>query len=229
MSALRIEHLNFSHPKHSVFDDVSISFDNPGFSVILGKNGIGKSTLLDLISHLEKPNSGQFSGFPPANQMMYVFQSIAYSPDTTGGQLLSMYQEMNRPNPDFSTDDDFYLTVIKPLLDRQLQVMSGGELTVMFVYASAAIDKALYLFDEPLSGVDPQNQTHIVNILNRLSQQKPVIVTSHTVVPFQDTAAHFKFLTPAGPAASHTYAELTHGVDTATDLDIFLGLSEPSV
>ncbi|KRM71807.1 ATP-binding cassette domain-containing protein [Lacticaseibacillus brantae] len=226
MSQLTIEHLNFSHPKHPVFDDVSISFENPGLSVILGKNGIGKSTLLDLISHLEKPTSGDFAGFPPAKDMMYVFQSIAYSPDTTGAQLMAMYQQMNHPNPDFTTDDDFYKTVITPLLDRQLDVLSGGELTVMFVYASAAIDKALYLFDEPLSGVDPQNQTHIVSILDRLGQHKPVIVTSHIVVPFQETSANFKFLTPAGPAVSHTYAELTHGGDTATDLDIFLGLSE---
>lgn len=69
-----------------------------------------------------------------------------------------MYTAMNHKNPAFSNDDSFFVDVITPLLSRKLGALSGGELTLLFVYASAAIDKALYLFDEPLASVDPENQ-----------------------------------------------------------------------
>ncbi|WP_054777249.1 hypothetical protein [Lacticaseibacillus saniviri] len=61
----------------------------------------------------------------------------------------------------------------------------------------------------------------IVTILDQLSAVKPVIVTSHSILPFQDTSAIFKYLTPTGTAFSGTYAELTASQDHLTDFDIF--------
>lgn len=231
MSTLTIENLTFNYEHHRVFDQASLSFDNPGLSVVLGKNGIGKSTLFDIISGLVKADSGQRHGFPAPKDMMYVFQDIPYTANITGAELLDMYTAMNHKNPAFSNDDSFFVDVITPLLSRKLGALSGGELTLLFVYASAAIDKALYLFDEPLASVDPENQKMIVTILDQLSAVKPVIVTSHSILPFQDTSAIFKYLTPTGTAFSGTYAELTASQDHLTDFDIFLELAhqdEPS-
>ena len=123
---------------------------------------------------------------------------------------------------------EFYEENIVPLLDIELGNLSGGETKLIFTYASAMVLKSLYLFDEPLSGVDVENQIKIVNLLESLGQKVPVITTSHELDPFKNTNSTLKYASRASPKKflfSGNYNQLIKKYGS-TSKEAFLNLTQ---
>lgn len=198
-------------------------------NVIIGKNGIGKTTMLDAISGLIKLKKGSITGLPKQKDIMYVIQSIPFFDEVTVKQLIQMYDSFGRKRSyeiiNDSGSEDFYNSNIKPLLSSTLGVLSGGEKKLVFDYASAMVLKSLYLFDEPLSGVDIENQKKIVKMLENFALFFPVIITSHDIEPFKDINCTLKYITPTKFLFSGSYDNLMEEAG-GTSESAFLNLTQ---
>ncbi|MDO4489084.1 MAG: ATP-binding cassette domain-containing protein [Eubacteriales bacterium] len=64
MSDIRFEKVNKSFGENKVLDDLSIVFEEGKTTVLMGQSGIGKTTILNLIMRLMKPDSGTITGVP---------------------------------------------------------------------------------------------------------------------------------------------------------------------
>lgn len=219
-----------------VYDDNKVIFKNfngeielNNLNVIIGKNGIGKTTMLDAISGLIKPKNGSIIGRPKQKDIMYVIQSIPFFEGVTVKQLIKMYdsfgQETSFETANISGSKDFYNKNIKPLISSTLGVLSGGEKKLVFDYASAMVLKSLYLFDEPLSGVDIENQEKIVKLLESFAISFPVIITSHEIDPFKNINCTLKYITPSGFLFSGSYDQLMEDAG-GTSESAFLNLTQ---
>ena len=165
---IKFSNITVSYDDKKIFDNFDGKFSFNNLNVLIGKNGIGKSTLLDVISGLKKADSGTLVGIPKPQKIMYMFQTTPFNTNISVQQLLYMYNSFSKVSS-FKVYDinikEFYEENIVPLLDIELGNLSGGETKLIFTYASAMVLKSLYLFDEPLSGVDVENQIKIVNLL----------------------------------------------------------------
>ena len=56
---IKIENLEFNYSKHQVFKDINLTLEEGKIYGLLGKNGVGKTTLMKIIAGLPKSNNGK--------------------------------------------------------------------------------------------------------------------------------------------------------------------------
>ncbi|KRL82700.1 ATP-binding cassette domain-containing protein [Lactobacillus ultunensis] len=226
---IELKKVTVSYSKNKIFKNFSGKISCNNLIVLMGKNGVGKSTLLDIISGLKKIDSGSLYGIPPTKKIMYMFQSTPFYSNVKVKQMLRMYKTFGRITSfekyKISEINEFFDKNIEPLLNKSLGDLSGGETKLVFTYASAMVLKSLYLFDEPLSGVDPENRIKIINLLEDLGRKVPIIITAHEILPFKDIDCTLKYLSSNRFLFSGSYAQLIKNYG-ATSEEAFLNLTQ---
>ena len=211
---IELKNITTGYSKNNVFENFSGKISCNNLVVLMGKNGVGKSTLLDVISGLKKIDSGSLYGIPSTKEIMYMFQSTPFYSDVTVKQMIDMYKSFGKTTSfekyKIIKIKNFFDENINPLLNQSLGDLSGGEAKLVFTYASAMVPKSLYLFDEPLSGVDPENRIKII---------------SHEILPFKNINCTLKYLSTHRFIFSGSYAQLTKKYG-ATPEEAFLNLTQ---
>lgn len=226
---IELKNVTVSYSNNKILENFSGTISSDNLVVLMGKNGVGKSTLLDVISGLKKIDSGSLSGIPPTKEIMYMFQSTTFYSNVKVKQMIDMYKSFGTTTSfekyKISQIKEFFDENIAPLLSKSLGDLSRGETKLVFTYASTMVLKSLYLFDEPLSGVDPENRIKIIKLLEEVGQKVPVIITSHEILPFKNINCTLKYLSPDRFIFSGSYAQLIqdHG---ATAEEAFLNLTQ---
>ncbi|MGB1461044.1 MAG: ribosome biogenesis/translation initiation ATPase RLI [Candidatus Thalassarchaeaceae archaeon] len=168
---------------------------------ILGPNGIGKSTAINLLSGTFKPNLGDWSNsspewdeiistFPRGELRDYLAMvstgevSIAVKPqyidklprifDGEVRELLARVDDRGEMK------NYTELMGISHILDRKLGDLSGGELQRVAICATLLKEADVYFFDEPSSYLDIYERMRMVGVVRRLAEKgKRVLVVEH--------------------------------------------------
>jgi ABC-type sugar transport system ATPase subunit len=167
MAAITLEHVSRIFPGgHAGVRDVSLEIPDGELVVLVGPSGSGKSTLLRLIAGLEAPSSGRIlldgrdvTEMPPQQRdLAMVFQSYALYPHKTVRENLGFGLRMRKvPAADISTRVQRVAASlqIQELLDRRPSQLSGGQRQRVALGRAIVRDAKAFLFDEPLSNLDP--------------------------------------------------------------------------
>lgn len=174
---------------------------------ILGKNGIGKSTSLKILSRKEKPNFGDFTNktMPKdifkGSELLTYFEKlpnmkISIKPQNIFSlmqfgkvkDLLDKTVESVKDLDDMKESVKLKETIIKELkinkfLGKECSNLSGGELQKVAL-AVACIKKAdIYFFDEPLAYLDIVERIRVSNFIRKLSQGgAAVVIVEHDLI-----------------------------------------------
>ncbi|MDH5690130.1 MAG: ribosome biogenesis/translation initiation ATPase RLI [Candidatus Bathyarchaeota archaeon] len=167
---------------------------------LLGQNGIGKTTALHILSGEIKPNLGKYGEPPEWTQLIQHFRGstlqeyfqrlsegnmkVVHKPQYVDrisrvvsgkvGELLEKVDERNRLG---QLTEKLQLETI---WNRNLKVLSGGELQRVAVAASICREADVYLFDEPASYLDVKQRLQVAKAIRTLKQDgKTVIVAEH--------------------------------------------------
>jgi molybdate transport system ATP-binding protein len=166
--------------------DVSATLSG-GATALYGPSGAGKTTLLELIAGIRRPRSGfiEINGrvmndtgtfVPPRERRVgYVPQDDALFPHLTVRRNVFYGGDSN-------ADDVIDALEIKPLLDRGVQRLSGGERKRVALARALVTRPDVLLLDEPLAGVDLPLRDRVLEYLLRVRDQFPiptVYVTHH--------------------------------------------------
>ena len=174
MPSLSLSHVTFAWPDgRAVFTDLTFT-PPPGFSGVVGRNGIGKSTLLRLCTGELTPTTGTATR-PP--DLAYVPQGVTLATDATVAQALGIADAVAslRAIEAGSTDQAHYDAVgddwaveeraaamIAALglpamsLDRTVGEVSGGESMLLAVGAALLARPSTLLLDEPTNNLDAE-------------------------------------------------------------------------
>ncbi len=170
---LKIENITFCYGEKSVFENFSLDLPDDGVTAIYGESGCGKTTLLRLISGLEKPQSGSIE-LP--KDIAFMFQENRLLPCLdVSGQLTAVLPK--------GTDITKYLRAVE-LEDEahtQIEKLSGGmkrrvSLARCLAFTEAC-HKSLVLLDEPFTGIDSERVMRIMKFIRAL--KIPVIYSAH--------------------------------------------------
>jgi ATP-binding cassette, sub-family E, member 1 len=167
---------------------------------LLGRNGIGKSTIVNILSGSIKPNFGNYNDKVTYDQVLKNFQGtelkmhfekiangtmrasikpqlVYLIPKTfkgTAEELLNKYDE--RKQAEILVED----LGLKNVLDRNVNELSGGELQRLAVAVAAAKDADYYFFDEPSSYNDIYQRLAVAKVIQNLAGEgKSVMVVEH--------------------------------------------------
>jgi putative ABC transport system ATP-binding protein len=199
MSIFKIEDLCYSYDggKNMVLNKINYSFEKSNTYAIVGKSGTGKTTLLSLMSGLDKPTSGKVlyndKDITKIDEDIYrsrhigvVFQSFNLLPHLTALEnvILSMdvsgIKIKNKKEKALEILADVGLNEEKA--NRRVLRLSGGEQQRVAIARALSYDPEVILADEPTGNLDSHTEKQIVDIFNDLAVKKGkcVIIVTHS-------------------------------------------------
>lgn len=186
MELLECKNLFKNFDEKQVLKDINLTVGRGKIIGLLGKNGMGKTTLLKLINDLLTPTSGEvlINGIAPGIESKKI---ISYLPEKT-------YLDMNMTiNEAIKYFDEFYenfnVEKAKKLLkdldlninDRLSKISKGMQEKLQLILVMSR-DAELYILDEPLGGVDPATRDYILDtILSNFKEGSSVIISTHLI------------------------------------------------
>jgi ATP-binding cassette subfamily E protein 1 len=167
---------------------------------MVGKNGVGKSTALNILAGSLKPNMGLYDNPPSWEEIIDQFQgtelrshfeaiangtlrvsikpqAVYMIPKVWSGTVRTLLEKTAGSTRDVSEiAESLYL---KESLDRNVAELSGGELQRTAVAVTTLKDADLYLFDEPSSYNDVFQRMNVSKTISELTKKASVILVEH--------------------------------------------------
>ncbi|MEZ5713764.1 MAG: molybdenum ABC transporter ATP-binding protein [Paracoccaceae bacterium] len=195
----------------------------PGLTVLFGRSGSGKTTVVNAVAGLLRPDAGRITSedtvlfdsaarvsLPPRHRRLgYIFQEGRLFPHLTVRQNLA-YGRWFAPRtaPRESLDDVVEMLGIGHLLARRPAQLSGGEKARVAIGRALLAAPRLILADEPLAALDEPRKAEILPYFERLRDEVavPILYVSHSAAEVARLATTVVVLedgrvTHQGPAA----------------------------
>jgi len=207
---------------------------------LIGQNGIGKSTMLNILSGELRMNLGRFEDEVPSDDFIINYfkgselqqyfkelftkkskivhkpQNITLIPKHVSGKVFNLLKK--------NDINDRLDTIVKQLnlneiLDRSVSVLSGGELQRVAIAAAYLKDADVYLIDEPSSYLDVSERINMAKLIRTLTDNdKTVVVVEHDLA-ILDYLSDYISLLYGIPGA---YGIISHPQGVRVGINIYL-------
>ncbi|EOV9547132.1 ABC transporter ATP-binding protein [Cronobacter sakazakii] len=187
--------------------DLSLTFAEGAFSVLIGTSGSGKSTTLKMINRLVEHDAGeirfageeirQFSPEALRQRMGYAIQSVGLFPHWTVAQnVATVPQLLKWPKARIQARVDELLALLglapDAFRDRYPHQLSGGQQQRVGVARALAADPEVLLMDEPFGALDPVTRSALQQEMRRIHQLlgRTIVLVTHDIDEALGLAEH---------------------------------------
>jgi len=167
----------FKHQK-SILENIDIQINKNDFITIIGPNGAGKTMLLKCLMGFYKPTSGIIEKKEKL-KIGYMPQSINVI--NTMPMTVKNFITVRKKYDDISLNKVFYEINIKHLIDKQLSVLSGGEMQRVLLARSLLNNPDLLILDEPAQNLDISGQLNFYKLIQEIYSKRDIsiLMVSH--------------------------------------------------
>ncbi|ATL46005.1 ABC transporter ATP-binding protein [Chitinophaga caeni] len=203
--------------KEKVLNDVNLQLDMGKVYGLLGKNGIGKSTLLGLLSGLLFPGSGEIlvGGNEPRKRQLSFFREIYYLPDNPDAPSISAKnyaKSFGKFYPDFNPDFfDECLAKFEVSPGQKLSNLSHGQLKKAMLAFALSTNVPYIFLDEPTNGLDITSRKNFNKLLAGMVQPfQCIVISSHQMLELNNLVDHIIILQDDKVLVNSSIEEIGH-------------------
>ena len=185
---IEIKNLDFGYKNQNVFKNISLNFEKGNIYGLLGENGVGKTTLLKLISGLQKPSAGDciVDGIEPFNRLPETLQKIFFISEDFAipeGTPINNIKELAPFYPNY--DEAQFMELCKEMeVDptRKYAELSFGQQKKCLIATALALNTDYLLLDEPTNGLDIPSKILFRQVIAKHSNEnRTIIISTHQV------------------------------------------------
>jgi ATP-binding cassette subfamily E protein 1 len=212
---------------------------------LLGRNGMGKTTIVNILSGSLKPNLGSYATEPSWDDVLKFFQGtelkahfekiangeikasikpqkVYLIPKVFSGTAKELLEKQDERN---ATNELVEQLGLRESLERNVSELSGGELQRLAVATAANRDADFYFFDEPSSYNDVYQRLAVARVIHGLANAgKSVMVVEHDVA-LLDYLSDYICVLYGEPSA---YGIVSGVLSTKVGINVFLDGYLPS-
>lgn len=187
---IEIKNLSFKYGKKRVLSDISLKLEAGKIYGLLGENGVGKTTLLKIISGLQKPSTGSCTvqGEHPFDRTPSFLGNIYYLPEELEYIQTDItprgFAKLNGPfYPNFDNKKfEAILSEFEVAPNTKLNKLSLGQAKKAAIAFAIATNAGLLLMDEPSNGLDIPSKTLFRRIISEYCLETTcTVISTHQV------------------------------------------------
>lgn len=209
LQTIKLNH--FYGQSHTLWD-VSMQVPTGQCTCVMGRNGVGKTTLMQCLTGLEPSHSGQIliDGVDMASQeaerragsgVAYVPQGRQIFPQLTVLENLrtGLYATRSKNKKDIPENLYELFPVLKDMQKRRGGDLSGGQQQQLAIARALVLDPSLLILDEPTEGIQPSIVQDIGTIIRRLVDERSLtVILVEQKLPFARRVADRFFILDRG-------------------------------
>ena len=217
---IKIEDLSYRYKgtRQDALSNLTLQLEKNKICGLLGKNGVGKSTLLYLIAGLLRPSKGSVKtlGFEARERNVEMLQDV-----------FILTEEFDLPKV---TLKEFELDSVEEI---HLSKLSMGQKKKVYMSFALATNTRILLMDEPTNGLDIPSKAQFRKVISRgMSEDRLIIVSTHQVHDVDQLLDHVVILSNEGVLLNETVEQITDKYvfeyRTPDDMDDVI-YAEPSI
>lgn len=191
---LKLQQVSFAYEKEKyVLKDVDILFAKGSKTAIIGRNGSGKTTIINLLTRMYEPTSGKIMlgtediselPLPEYRNMVSVVSQQIYLFNDTIRNNICLYKRVDDVIVEEACKDSGLEDFIKEVsldyvVGQNGAMLSGGQKQKIALARALIHDKPIVIFDEATSNTDAYSEQQINRLLDTKLKEKTVIVITH--------------------------------------------------
>lgn len=236
-----IEIKNLSH-RYSVqwaVQDINIRIERNGIYGLLGSNGAGKSTTMNILCGVLKPTSGEVcvGGIDLLRNPIEAKRLIGFLPqqaplymDMTVGEYLTHCARMHHVDPKkihVAVRKAMEYCKITHFEKRLIRNLSGGYQQRVGIAHAIVHDPRVVIFDEPTNGLDPNQIVEVRNLIKDIAKERTVILSTHILREVQSICDYIFMIEQGRLVFSGPINEFYNCIEPNTLLVSFIAAPAP--
>jgi ABC-type multidrug transport system ATPase subunit len=185
---ITLENIGKKFSRNWVFRNVNLSIENNESLVVLGQNGSGKSTFLQIISGLNLPSEGSIKFHQGETEIdaEMIYQEVSMAAPymelletLTLQEMLKVHFKFKKPIGDMSLDAFFELTYLTEHINKEISDLSSGMKQRLKLGLAILSETDLLLLDEPLINLDDRGKKMYFELIEKYGKTRNIVVCSN--------------------------------------------------
>ena len=205
-SIVKVEHLSHRYSVQWAIRDINFEINHRGIMGLLGSNGAGKSTTMNIISGVLKQTEGNefIDGIDLRENPVEAKKNVGFLPqkaplhlDFTVDEYLTYCADLHmvdKKQIKAAVDEAKARCGITHFSKRVLRNLSGGYQQRVGI-AQAIVHKPKFVvLDEPTNGLDPNQITEVRHLIKEIAEERSVLLSTHILSEVQATCRNIKMI-----------------------------------
>ena len=207
------------HDAYEAVRGVDLDVPTGSITALLGTNGAGKTSTLEVVEGLVPATAGEVSvlGLHPVTDRAAIrrrtgvlLQRSGFSGDLTVRETLRQWAgTLTNPRP---VDEMLTLLSLEDRADVRMLALSGGEVRRVDLASALMGDPELVILDEPTTGLDPESRREVWRLIDGLRERgATVLITTHYLEEAETLADRLEIMHAGAIVRSGTPTEIAKG------------------
>ncbi|MCF6317833.1 MAG: ABC transporter ATP-binding protein [Proteobacteria bacterium] len=207
---ITVREFSLENKERTLISNLNIHFKQGELWAVVGKNGTGKTTLVNTLAGFMTYQQGcitidgkeisTLDSLSKAQQVAFLPQLLEAGLDCTVKQSIAYGRYPWHKNSDIKQQDSKIIQLVirrmqlESIQDKSIHKISGGELRKVEIATVLAQDSKIMMLDEPLNHLDVSMRFHLMEHLQTLIENKLIIIVTHDIQYVQEYCTHVLML-----------------------------------